>query len=162
MSANVRFRFLRTIAARDESPFTVAELALPLEERHARRESGLHKEARAGFVYRGMTHEEWHDHWRKGGILSVGRYSHPSEGTCFADGPEDAEAYVDFGRDDPRRTGRANYLVEVPLTSAFRRNRDGYPKTRDRIPLAAISRLWRLRAAGPDLILADEYLASVR
>lgn len=132
---------------------------MPLEERHRARASQLASEARPGFVYRGMTRSELHDHWAKGGIKSAGRYSAPSEGTCFANDPEDAESYVDFGRDDPRVTGAPNYLVEVREAGDFQRGRDGYPKTQGRIPLTRIARLWKLRAIDESVIVADEYRA---
>ena len=84
---------------------------------------------KAGHVYRGMTHDEYHATLGAGkGIKSTGKYSNASEGTNFAEDPESAESYVNYGRDDPRKTGKPNYLVEA-RAEGMSRKPDGYYHT---------------------------------
>lgn len=109
---------------------------------------------RPGHLYRGMTEEEYDAHVASGMIKSTGRYSYPSEGTCFADSAEVAESYANFGRDDPRKTGRPSYLVEIPDDPAFGMTRwpDGYYKTPLGVPLARATRIWRMAAENDAIV----------
>jgi hypothetical protein len=100
---------------------------------------------RGGHLYRGMTEQEWRAHHHAGYIKSTGAYSHPSEGTNFADNAAEAESYVNFGRDDPRKTGRPTYLIEVKLDEdLFDRWPDGYYKAKDALPLGIMTRAWKM------------------
>lgn len=100
---------------------------------------------RPGHVYRGMTQDEWYSVIAKGEIQSTMRYSHPSEGTSFTEDVETAESYVNFGRDDPRKTARPTYLVEVKRLDFMEKDpRDGYLKARKPVPSSAITRVWRM------------------
>lgn len=100
---------------------------------------------RPGHLYRGMTEEEYMAHMDKGYIQSTGRYSHASEGTNFSHDAAVAESYINFGRDDPRRTGKPTYLVEIPQGD-MRKSRDGYYKTHKPIPTSDMARVWRFDA----------------
>lgn len=102
---------------------------------------------RSGYVYRGMTKQEYDATIGKGlPIHSTGKYSHSSEGTNFSEDPLDAEGYVNFGKDDPRTTGLPNYLIEVKITESMKLERDGYIKSKDPVPLSAIARVWEMFA----------------
>jgi hypothetical protein len=80
-------------------------------------------------MWRGMTQAEYNNTVAKGtGVRSKGSYSLSVEGTQFAEHPADAEGYVNYGRDDPRKTGKPNYLVEVK-PDGLRKKRDGYFET---------------------------------
>jgi len=91
--------------------------------------------------YRGMTDQEYKATVGKGDpVQSTGAFSHSSEGTNFSEYPADAESYVNFGRDDPRRTGKSNWLVEVAETPTMYRDTDGYYK--DKEPVDTVTRIW--------------------
>jgi hypothetical protein len=108
---------------------------------------------RPGHLYRGMTEDEYLAHRAAGEVRSSGRYSLPGEGTNFSDDAADAESYVNFGRDDPRRTGRPNYVVEVRADPAlFRRKPDGYWEATGGVPLDRLTRVWRMRARGDEVV----------
>jgi len=107
----------------------------------------LNRLKKPGHFYRGMTNAEYvATAGRRAPIRSTGAYSHVSEGTNFSDDPADAEGYVDFGRDDPRKTGRANYLVEVEKVETMYRDKDGYTKSREPVPFEAVTRIWEMYA----------------
>ena len=101
---------------------------------------------RPGHLYRGMTEVEFQAHRRAGYIQSTGRYSHSSEGTNFDDSAESAISYVNFGRDDTRKTGRPNYVIEVKRNDALipQDRRDYYFKAPDPIPWKLVTRAWKL------------------
>jgi hypothetical protein len=100
---------------------------------------------RSGHVYRGMTDAEFSATVGAGKpIMSTGAHSHHSEGTNFTDDPVGAEGYVDFGRDDPRKTGKSNYLVEVKVTPTMKLEPDGYTKSKEPVPLEAVTRVWEM------------------
>ena len=100
---------------------------------------------RAGHVYRGMTSDEYGATVEaENPIMSTGAYSHSSEGTNFADDPLSAESYVNFGRDDPRKTGKPTYLIEVKVTPTMKVEPDGYIKSKVQVPLEAITRTWKM------------------
>jgi len=85
------------------------------------------------------------------GVRSRGDYSNPSEGTVFAENALDAEDYVNYGRDDPRTTGEATYLVEVDA-SELGQSPDGYLKTFDRATETPALRVWEMSADGGDVV----------
>lgn len=107
---------------------------------------------KSGHVYRGMTQDEWYSVIARGYIQSTMRYSHPSEGTSFSDSVEDAESYVNFGSDDPRKTGRPNYLVEVKRLDFIEKSKEGYFKTHKQVPSSAITRVWRMVEEGGAIV----------
>lgn len=100
---------------------------------------------RPGYVYRGMNSTEYQATVGAGKpVHSTGSHSFSVEGTNFSDDPLDAESYVDFGRDDPRKTGKSNYLVEVKMTDTMKRERDGYIKDPVPVPYSNVSRVWEM------------------
>lgn len=98
---------------------------------------------RPGHLYRGMSEAEWHFIQSHGVIRSNQSYSIPGEGTNFGDDAGTAVDYANYGRENPRKTGRANYLVEVKKTDIFTRWRDGYWKAPE-VPEELITRAWKM------------------
>lgn len=100
---------------------------------------------RSGHVYRGMDSREYQATVGRGKpVWSTGNWSHESEGTNFADHPGDAESYVNFGRTDPRKTGKPTYLVEVKRTPSMEKWPDGYIKSPDPVPYSEVKRVWEM------------------
>lgn len=94
-----------------------------------------------------MTSDEYRNTvGRQRDIMSTGRYSSSSEGTCFTDDAASAESYANFGADDPRITGKPTYLVEVAKTRSMYRDRDGYDKDRSPVPYGNVIRVWEMYA----------------
>lgn len=86
-------------------------------------------------------------------VWSTGRYSLPSEGTNFAGDFPTAESYVNFGRDDPRKTGRPNYVVEIfPGDLDIRRNRQGYYEAFEPVPLTQVTQVWRMEGRNGSVV----------
>jgi len=111
---------------------------------------------RGGHLYRGMTEHEYKAHVRAGYIQSTGAYSHSSEGTNFADDAHEAESYVNFGRDDPRKTRRSTYMIEVRnRPGVFEKWPDGYFKAQDPIPWSLVTRIWKM-VGEDDAVVAYE------
>lgn len=107
---------------------------------------------RPGHLYRGMSEAEWSSVQTSGIIQSDARYSFCEEGTCFASDAGTAEDFANFGRTDPRKTGRASYLVEIVKTPSIEMSPDGYWKTRLPIPRASITRAWRMTGRGSEIV----------
>ena len=110
------------------------------------------------FAWRGMTSDEYDATVAMGkGVQSSGKYSLSVEGTQFSDNASDAEGYVNFGRDDPRRTGRPTYLVEV-LREGLRKKPDGYLETLPGkgVPASSVTRVWRFTADADGNIIAED------
>lgn len=99
------------------------------------------------FLYRGISEEEFRFILRAGLIKSDERFCAQGEGTCFTDSWWDAQSYINFGRDNPGRTGRPTYIIEIPRQEIPIRARDGYFKT-SRLPSDVISRVWRFSPGG--------------
>ena len=120
---------------------------------------GLHgyvgKLKRPGHYYRGMAEEEWNYINQTGQVLSDCRYSLPTEGTCFAADPLDAEDYANYGRDSPFATGRPTYIVEVADREDMYCDTDDYQKCRSAIPSSAITRAWMSYLDGDDLFIKE-------
>ena len=96
-----------------------------------------------GYVYRGMTFTEYNATIGSGKpILSNLSFSHGSEGTSFSEDPGTAESYVNFGRDDPRKTDIPTYLVEVEVTESMYLDIDGYMKDKNSVPLSNVKSVW--------------------
>lgn len=118
------------------------------------REGGVGTDAlnnlvRPNHAYRGMTSAEFEATVKgQGHIQSRNDSSFSSEGTSFSERPEDAESYVNSGRDDPRKTGKPTYLVEVARSSALEPNRQGYLYAREPIASKDITRIWEMRDVG--------------
>lgn len=110
----------------------------------------LSKIKKADHFYRGMTADEFDATIGAGKpVQSTGKFSHRSEGTNFSDDPADAESYVNFGRDDPRTTGKPTYLVEAAKSDSMYRDTDGYMK--DKSPVAP-TRVWMMDAKGGAIV----------
>lgn len=107
-----------------------------------------------GHVYRGMTSQEYRATLGAGKpIQSTGKWSLPEEGTNFADDMGDAESYVNFGRTDPRKTGKPTYIVEVKRSEDMKRWRDGYIKTPQPVPPSQVTRVWKNEGEGDELVM---------
>jgi hypothetical protein len=99
---------------------------------------------RPGRAYRGMEAAEYDATVGSGGgATSRQDYSVADEGTSYADDIRDAESYVNFGRSDPRITGRPSYIVEVDATD-LTRSPDGYLKASGEVPPERIERVWKI------------------
>jgi hypothetical protein len=103
---------------------------------------------RKGFVYRGMTEEEYEATVGKTGMVqSRGDYSFPEEGTVFSDQIGEAENFVNSGRTDPSKTGRNTYIVEVSLSDSpnLTRSPEGYFKSgKSNRPVGPVRRAWQV------------------
>jgi len=100
-------------------------------------------------VFRGLTAAEAASIVTHGKIRSTGRFSHPSEGTSFAPQFGIAESTVNFGRDNPGRTGHPTFVVEVAQGPDIQVDpRDGFPKAKNAIPSGRIVRSWRFDPDG--------------
>jgi hypothetical protein len=112
----------------------------------------LERLRKPGHVYRGMTSEEYQATVGAGKpIQSTLRYSHNSEGTSFTEDPGNAESYANYGQDDPRRTGRPTWLIEIKRTSTMYDDRDGYTKDRTPVPLSAVTGVWKMFALDDEI-----------
>ncbi len=99
-------------------------------------------------AWRGMTSAEYDATIGRGlGVKSRGDHSFAVEGTQFADNPADAESYVNFGRDDPRKSGKPTYLVEVSRENLTKKS-DGYWETKpgEGVPDDQILAVWKFEA----------------
>lgn len=112
---------------------------------------------RPGHLYRGMTSDEFEAHKKAGFIQSSGAYSHKSEGTCFDDNAPSAEGYANYGRDDPRVTGKPTYMVEIKHDpeQTPQDKRDYYYKAPNPIGLDKVTRAWKMHALG-DAVVAHK------
>lgn len=100
-------------------------------------------------VYRGVTSEEAASIAKSGEVKSTKRYSDPSEGTSFAQDYETADSYVNFGRDDPRKTGKPTYVLELDSgPDMFVDPRDYYVKAHLGVPINRVTRAWRYDPSG--------------
>ncbi len=107
---------------------------------------------RSGTVFRGMTGVEFLATVAAAKpVWSKGNHSHSSQGSNFATSAEDAESYVNFGRDDPRVTGRPNYLVQVDRIPEMETSRDGYVKSP--IPVDTVRRVWIMEAQDEEIVI---------
>ncbi len=106
--------------------------------------------SRPGHFYRGMSEAEYKATISSGrGIVSNLSSSIASaEGTNFAEDVPTAESYANFGRDDPRLTGKPNYLVEVKGGNDIVKKPDSYYHSRAEVPRDRITRAWRMEAEG--------------
>lgn len=102
---------------------------------------------RKGHLYRGMTEAEYNNTLgvRKP-IKSRGDFSFESEGTNFGQDAGEAEDFANFGRDDPRKTNKPTYLVEInpKPEDGLTRHRDGTWKTQKPISLERVTRVWKM------------------
>ena len=107
-------------------------------------------------VYRGMTEEEFNNTIGKGlGVESRKDFSFGVEGTSFAEEFDSAESYVNYGRDDPRTTGKPTYLIEVKKGDNLKRNRRGDYEAHEPIPFSQIERIWKMEGRGDDVIATE-------
>ena len=98
--------------------------------------------------YRGMSEAEYKATVGAGkGIKSNLSSSIASvEGTNFSNTAQDAESYANYGKDDPRKTGVPNYLVEVSAGDNIEVKPDGYYHARGEVPKSQITRVWKMEA----------------
>ena len=105
--------------------------------------------ASTDFVYRGVTSEEWASIVRNRTVKSTQAYSLADEGTSFAPEASTALSYVQVGRDNPARTGRPIYMMEIRRQPHMQVDpRDGYVKTREPVPTSEVVRVWRFNPDG--------------
>lgn len=98
-----------------------------------------------GHFYRGMSNAEYEATiGGGGGAVSRQDFSIPGEGTSWSDSAQDAESYANFGRTDPRKTGKPNYIVEVSGDEGLTRDKDGYFKASGEIPRDRITRVIKM------------------
>src|ERR1017187_871801 len=109
---------------------------------------------RSGYFYRGMSEAEYEATIGAGkGISSNLSSSIPSaEGTNFSSDVPTAESYANFGRSDPRATGKANYLVEVSGGPDIVVKPDGYYHAKTEIPASRITRVWRMEGEAGSIV----------
>lgn len=111
---------------------------------------------RPGHYYRSMTRAEYFATVaQKLGVKSRQDFSAPGEGTSFSDKASDAESYVNFGKDDPRKTGDPTYLIEVEGDAGMERGKDGYMKVKDEIPYSRVTQIYEMTGAKDGPIFAD-------
>jgi len=106
----------------------------------------VYKITRPGHLYRGMTEAEFNATIGAGhGLKSSQAFSTTNEGTSLADNAETAESYANYGRDDPRKTGKPTYLVEVAGHEGAVLDKDGYYKAQGEIHPSRLSRIWKMQ-----------------
>ena len=113
--------------------------------------------AKKDSAWRGMTHAEYENTVGRGeGVRSTGAYSHASEGTQFSEDPRDAESYANYGKDDPRKSGKPTYLVEVDR-SKLTKKPDGYYETKAGEGLAHehVRGVWKFEANDKGEVVAS-------
>ncbi len=109
-----------------------------------------------GHFYRGMTDAEYQATLGSGkGVVSRADFSVSGEGTSFTDDAGTAESYVNFGRDDPRKTGKPTYLVEVAGNNGLKQDRDGYFKAQGEVGADRITRVIEMRAEDGKIVGRD-------
>jgi len=114
-----------------------------------------------GAVFRGITSDEADSIARTGQILSTGRYSHSSEGTSFGEDFGMAESTINYGRDNPARTSKPTFVLEVARgDDIVVDKRDGFPKAKDPIPVERINRVWRFHPDGSSVVGGAELLGA--
>jgi hypothetical protein len=110
-------------------------------------------------AWRGMTAPEYDATIGAGkGVKSRGDYSASIEGTQFSEHPGDAESYVNSGRDDPRKTGKPTYMVEVNR-SLLKPKKDGYWETEPKgaIPQESVLSVHKFSAQDGAIVAARVY-----
>jgi hypothetical protein len=116
---------------------------------------------RPGALYRGMDVAEYKATvGSRKPLWSTGAFSFASEGANFAEDPADAESYANFGRGDPRKTGKPTYLVEVRKSEAIPRERDGYYKAPAPLPYSEVLRVWEMAAEDGAIVMKQVKSAS--
>lgn len=108
-------------------------------------EETLQKLSKPNHFYRAMTHDEYEATIGAGkGIKSNQKFSVRNEGTSFAEDLPTAESYANFGRTDPRKTGKPTYLVEINGEDGLVRTKDGYLKAADEISKDRITNIIKM------------------
>jgi hypothetical protein len=106
---------------------------------------------RPGHLYRGITDDEFRFIKSHGVVRSNEKWSIRGEGTNFAEDADEAESYVNYGRTDPRKTGKPTYVIEVKKDESFKRWPDGYWKTPE-VSKSAITRAWKMVGEGGEVV----------
>lgn len=100
-------------------------------------------------VFRGITAEEAESIRKTGSIKSTGAFSHKSEGTSFAEDLATAESAVNFGRTNPAKTGKPNYVIQVAKSDDIEIDkRDYWPKAKEAVPAKRIEKVWAFHPDG--------------
>jgi hypothetical protein len=106
-------------------------------------------------AYRGMTEEEFNNTvLGAGGVESRGDYRFGTEGTNFAEKFEDAESYINFGRDDPRKTGKPTFIVEVDKQPLKINRRGDYEAFEPVSP----TKVWKITPKDGELVAVEMQL----
>jgi hypothetical protein len=117
---------------------------------------GLGSLSQPGRLYRGMTKAEYDATVGSGaGVQSRQNFSARNEGTSFAGDAPTAESYINFGRDDPRVTGKPTYLVEIDGRD-IPMDRDGYFKAKAAIGPERITKILEMTGAPDGSIVARD------
>jgi hypothetical protein len=106
-------------------------------------------------AYRGMTEEEFNNTvLGAGGVESRGDYRFGTEGTNFAEKFEDAESYINFGRDDPRKTGKPTFIEEVDKQPLKINRRGDYEAFEPVSP----TKVWKITSKDGELVATEMQL----
>lgn len=102
-----------------------------------------------GAIFRGITSAEAESIAKTGSIKSTGAYSHSSEGTSFGSSFAESESVVNVGRDNPLKTGKPTYVVQVKKGPQHVADpRDSVVKSQAATPADQIERVWRFDPDG--------------
>jgi len=118
--------------------------------------------ASPGKVYRGVTQAEYTSILNSGSVHSTCAYSGPGQGTCFAPDAASALSYAQTGRDNPARTKKPIYVLELeqtPEMTVFPRR--GEIEAKDPVPNDHVLRVWRFNPDGSVSNLPPPRIASV-
>ena len=98
-------------------------------------------------VYRGINSDDWRDLLDSGYIRTDKKLT---EGPSFALTAAMALSYVQVGSDNPRRTGRPIYLLEVSRSDRMQKVRRGYDYViaSGPVPVSEITAVWRFEPDG--------------
>jgi hypothetical protein len=96
-----------------------------------------------------VTSEEWFSIQRTGQIKSTLKFSLPGEGTSFATDAATSLSYAQVGQDNPARTKKPVYVIELNRTDTYI-SRKGYDYLMhmDGVPVSSITRVWRFNPDG--------------
>lgn len=86
----------------------------------------LQKIQSSGKLYRGISQAEYDDILKTKQIKSTGEFSFTREGTVFSDNINIAESSTNFGRTNPLKTGKSNYVIEVKKLPEIRLDKSDF------------------------------------
>jgi len=112
---------------------------------------------KSGYLYRGISEEEYKYIKLKKGILSNKSDSFESEGTNFAERFDDALSYAYYGRSDPRKTGKTVFIIEIKNNGVAQKQKGrDYWTAKNLIPESLITRIWKIYAKDKKSLYAKE------